>query len=622
MIQSFNVSDDKVAKWAGLMAATFSLSQCLTGIAWGRASDKFGRKPIIITALTCTMVFSVGFGFSRSLVWAFIWRSLQGLSNGNVGIIRTAVAELVPQKELQPRAFSIMPLVWNIGSVFGPSIGGSLVRPVERYPGLFGKSKLFTEYPFALPNLLISVLFLIGIFSGILFLRETLEEKQSRRDYGLMLGKLLTTSCSPRRKRARGWSDAEERQPFLDGTTSELSSPVANRAPPLPKKNPGWAEVFSRQSNINLVVYTFLAMHSVAYDQLLPIFMHYPVQSRRDPEVHLPFKFAGGFGIKSNQIGFLFTIYGIFGMLVQFFIFPPFARKYGVLNCLKACSLAFPLIYLATPFTALLATDSMRQGVMMLLMLTKGFCGIFAFPCSTILLTNSASTLSVLGTLNGVATSISAIGRAAGPALAGGTFTAGVDIGYVVISWWTLALVAMVGAAPVFALVEMEGFAGTSNDDEDDSDDEDEDEDDAEDRDGSDSEREVRFLTTTDDPDSRRTAKTTSSVITSSAVRDTHARKSASSTSSPPSAAVLIEDVFEADFDRDDNLLSGSSSLTPTTSRGSQPRTRRRSSHRELRRIASPIGLGPGVIPSGSRRYSSDLGATRSGLGVGGTSFN
>lgn len=614
MIQSFNISDDKVAKWAGLMAATFSLSQCLTGIAWGRASDKFGRKPIILTALTCTMVFSIGFGFSKNLVWAFAWRSLQGLSNGNVGIIRTAVAELVPQKELQPRAFSIMPLVWNIGSVFGPSIGGSLVRPVERYPGLFGKSKLFTEYPFALPNLLISVLFLIGIFAGVLFLRETLEEKQSRRDYGLLLGKLLATSCSSRRKRARSWSNAEEREPFLDGTASELSSPVTNRTPPLPKKNPGWAEVFSRQSNINLVVYTFLAMHSVAYDQLLPIFMHYPVQSRHDPKVHLPFKFAGGFGIKSDQIGMLFTVYGIFGMLVQFFVFPPFARKYGVLNCLKACSLAFPLIYVATPFTAMLPTNSMRQGVMMLLMLTKGFCGIFAFPCSTILLTNSASTLSVLGTLNGVATSISAIGRAAGPALAGATFTAGVDIGFVVISWWTLALVAVIGAVPVWALVEMEGFAGSSNDDEDDDeDDDDDDDDDAEDQSDFDDDRsgeEVRFI---DNDTDDRTAKTSS--ISPAARESHHPRRSSA-------IPITVEDVFEADDEQDHDLLPGSGSLTPITSRGSQPRPRRRSSHRELRRIASPIGLGPGVIPSGSRRYSSDLGATRSGLGVGGTSFN
>jgi MFS family permease len=261
MIQSFNVPDDKVAKWAGLMSATFSFAQCLTGIAWGRASDRFGRKPIIILALTCTMLSSILFGFSRNLVWAFVARSLQGLSNGNVGIIRTAVAELVPQKELQPRAFSIMPLVWNVGSVFGPSVGGSLVHPVERYPEVFGRVKLLKEYPFALPNLLISVLFLFGITAGVLFLYETLEEKKDQKDYGLVLGRILTSPCVKRPRAQQPWSttEAEESEAFL---SSEMSTPVSASQRPvaLPKQAPGWHEVFSKQSSINLLVYTFLAV--------------------------------------------------------------------------------------------------------------------------------------------------------------------------------------------------------------------------------------------------------------------------------------------------------------------------------------------------------------------------
>lgn len=578
MIQSFHVRDDKIAKWAGLMSAAFSLSQCLTGIAWGRASDHFGRKPIILLALTCTMFSSILFGFSKNLTWAFIARSLQGLSNGNVGIIRTAVAELVPQKELQPRAFSVMPLVWNVGSIFGPSFGGSLVHPVERYPKIFGKVRLLKEYPFALPNLLSSLLFLFGIAAGFLFLHETLEDKKSRRDYGLVLGRLMTTSCSERR-RPRAWSNNDEADPFLSGTSSEMSSPIANQTSSLSKKDPTWSDIFSRQAVMNLVVYTLLAMHSVANDQLLPIFMHYPVQSPRDPLVHLPLKFSGGFGIDSARIGVLFTIYGIFGMLVQFFVFPPLARRCGVLNCLKACSLTFPLVYIATPFTALLPTSSTRQGVMMVLLLIKGFCGIFAFPCSTILLTNSATSLKVLGTLNGVATSVSAVGRAAGPALMGATFTAGVDVGYVIISWWTLAVVALIGAVPVWSLVEMEGFGGSQGDDEDE---EDDDDDESEDD---------------DNPDAK------ASAINSPGA---HARKS--------SASMPAEEVFE-----DDEMLPETRFLTPSTSRSSQGQSRRHSLH--LHRVASPIGLGPGVIPAGARRYSSDLGATRSGLGAGGTSY-
>jgi MFS family permease len=245
MIQSFNVPTSEVAKWAGLTSAVFSLSQALTGIAWGRASDKLGRKPVILFALTCTMASSLLFGFSTSLLWAFIARSAQGLSNGNVGIIRTVVAEIVPERELQPRAFSVMPLVWTIGSIFGPAFGGALVYPVRRLPKLFGKVKLLERFPFALPNLCISVLFMIGIIFGFLFLKESHEDMRERKDYGRMLGSLLTRSCSKRtgRPRASSWrtnDHDEEGEAFLTSSpsNSSMGTPLtkhASRPLPLPK---------------------------------------------------------------------------------------------------------------------------------------------------------------------------------------------------------------------------------------------------------------------------------------------------------------------------------------------------------------------------------------------------
>lgn len=115
MIESFHIDAKNVSKWAGIAAAAFSLSQASTGVFWGRAADRFGRKRVILTGMTCTMSCSLLFGFSRTLSWAIVTRSMAGASNGNVGTLRTIVADLVPQKELQPRAFSIMPLVWTIG---------------------------------------------------------------------------------------------------------------------------------------------------------------------------------------------------------------------------------------------------------------------------------------------------------------------------------------------------------------------------------------------------------------------------------------------------------------------------------------------------------------------------
>ena len=262
LVKSFGTPANEVAKYAGLLSLVFSLSQAVVGISWGRASDRVGRKPMIMLALFSTMISSVIFGFSTSLPMAFIARSMQGLSNGNVGIIRTAVAELVPYKELQPRAFSVMPLVWTIGSIFGPSIGGSLVHPVTRFPKIFGRIKFLETYPFALPNLLISSLFLVGIFSGVLFLHETLAERKDQKDYGLMVGSALTRSCTRRKQpewHHRNDSEYDEAaSPFLPSSTSDPNvDRILGTQQKQAKDELGWSKVFTYQSKLNLAVYTF-----------------------------------------------------------------------------------------------------------------------------------------------------------------------------------------------------------------------------------------------------------------------------------------------------------------------------------------------------------------------------
>lgn len=63
-----------------------------------------------------------------------------------------------------------MPLVWSIGSVFGPVLGGSLATPAKKFPSLFGDSVLWTRFPFALPNVVAAVIFMIGVSVAFLFL--------------------------------------------------------------------------------------------------------------------------------------------------------------------------------------------------------------------------------------------------------------------------------------------------------------------------------------------------------------------------------------------------------------------------------------------------------------------
>ncbi|KAH9892044.1 MFS general substrate transporter [Xylariomycetidae sp. FL2044] len=461
MIASFGVDRADVAKWAGATSAVFSLAQSITAVPWGRASDRLGRKPVIMMGLFCTMTCFLVWGFSTSLPMAIAVRAIMGACNGNVGIIRTMVAEMVPERELQPKAFSIMPLVWSIGSIFGPAFGGLFVKPADQFPALFGHSTFFKTYPFALPNMMGAVIFLISLTTGILFLKETLASRRYDWDWGLVLGSRITEAFQdhPLRQRQRyrrySFQDAEASAPLLPPVKK---SPVAAREAKIERPAPpSMRAVFNRQSVINLVSYTFLALHSVAYDQVLPVFLNYPPQEHTPENTSLPFVFSGGFGLTSGRIGSIFTLYGIVCGLIQFLIFPYLCARFGVLRCFRACVVTFPIVYIVTPFTVLISNASARYAALMVVMCVKAFAVIVGFPSTTILLTNSAASLSVLGTLNGFATTFSALGRASGPAVAGLAFTWGAKNGVIGAPWWFLAAVAALGAVPAWYIVEGEG---------------------------------------------------------------------------------------------------------------------------------------------------------------------
>jgi hypothetical protein len=110
------------------------------------------------------------------------------------------------------------------------------------------------------------------------------------------------------------------------------------------------------------------------------------------------------------------------------------------------------------PFTVLLPTNFSRQFALFLVMSIKGFAAVFAYPCNTVLMTNSATSISVLNTLNGVAVSVSAVGRALGPWMGGTAFSLGVSSGWGILPWWVLAAVAVFGHITTWWLVEGEGI--------------------------------------------------------------------------------------------------------------------------------------------------------------------
>lgn len=133
-LKSFDqdLSDSDVSTQAGILQGAFTAAQFATAIPWGRVADAEwgGRKFVLLVGLLGTAVSCLGVAFSTSFAQAVFWRSFGGAINGTVGIIRTAIAENVKEKKYHSRAFLILPIGFNIASLFGP---GELLSSISSH---------------------------------------------------------------------------------------------------------------------------------------------------------------------------------------------------------------------------------------------------------------------------------------------------------------------------------------------------------------------------------------------------------------------------------------------------------------------------------------------------------
>ncbi|KKY25019.1 putative mfs multidrug transporter [Phaeomoniella chlamydospora] len=471
MIASFHITQDRdqISTYAGLLITAFTFAEFSTGVVWGKISDKIGRKPALIMGLAGTTASMILFGFSTSLPMALIARALGGFLNGNVGVLQTTVAELVTVKEHQPRAYSIMPFVWCLGSIVGPAMGGALARPCQTYPELFPSGTIFERYPFLLPNLVCVVILCCGITVGILFLEETHASLKYRRDYGLELGNWLWDRvCGSGNRQPSELKDdvtlpsfqADDEPPAYQ--TRENSPRISSTTRPYKTFDPeaneidqrlGCSTVFSKNILLIIAGYGILAFHSVSFDMLMPVFLSQP-KSHSLP--HLPFQFVGGFELSTKAIGLMMAVQGVYAMVAQLWLFPFVVRRYGTLNIFRLVMLVWPLLYLVVPY-AILLPEPLQIPAIYFALLAKITFHVIAFPSSALLLNNAVPSKLVLGTVNGVAASTASLSRAFGPAVTGTVNAFGLQIGYSGLAWWLNGIVCAIGAAESFWMKEGDG---------------------------------------------------------------------------------------------------------------------------------------------------------------------
>ncbi|KAH0049556.1 MFS transporter, partial [Aureobasidium melanogenum] len=279
-LRSFSPSapDSTISYQAGMLQAAFTGAQFCTAVFWGRMADweQMGRKRVILVGLLGTGIGALGFGFSSSFAVALFWRALGGALNGNIGVMRTMISEIIRDKKYQSRAFLLLPMTFNIGVIIGPILGGLLADPAGNYPASFGSIAWLKQWPYALPNLVSSVFLFLSAMVVLLGLEESHELLRDKPDLGIRFGRWIARVVFRHRFDQSYQAVSSD---DVDPSTMEMQSPTDEpptpRLPKVRRKLP-----FSRIWTAN-VLFTFtahflLAGHVGTFNSLWFVFLSTP----------------------------------------------------------------------------------------------------------------------------------------------------------------------------------------------------------------------------------------------------------------------------------------------------------------------------------------------------------
>jgi DHA1 family tetracycline resistance protein-like MFS transporter len=108
-----------------VILAMYSLAQLFAAPLWGRLSDRWGRRPILLISLAGSVVAYLWMGVAYSLWVLFAARFLQGAMAGNIAAAQAYVAD-VTTPENRAKGMGMIGAAFGIGFIIGPALGGLL----------------------------------------------------------------------------------------------------------------------------------------------------------------------------------------------------------------------------------------------------------------------------------------------------------------------------------------------------------------------------------------------------------------------------------------------------------------------------------------------------------------
>ena len=151
----------------GLLGAAYPIMQFLGAPVLGRASDRYGRKPVLVISQIGTLIGFILLGFAGSYWMLFLSRIIDGISGANIATAQAAITDSTTEKT-RTQGLGLIGAAFGLGFIIGPVIAfASLALSGNNYH---------------VPAFVAAFFSLLSILLTSFWFKETLPEE--RRDQG------------------------------------------------------------------------------------------------------------------------------------------------------------------------------------------------------------------------------------------------------------------------------------------------------------------------------------------------------------------------------------------------------------------------------------------------------
>lgn len=151
----------------GMLTGIYPFFQLVFMVVWGKLSDKFGRKPIIICGLVGFVIMQIWTGLAVSLTMLYLARIFGGIFTSSVIPVSNAYLSDITSAERRTKVMAWSGVAISSGVIIGPAIGGFLSQTDFRLT-----SNLLLDR-FSAPFLFAAILGIIVLLIVKIFLKET-----------------------------------------------------------------------------------------------------------------------------------------------------------------------------------------------------------------------------------------------------------------------------------------------------------------------------------------------------------------------------------------------------------------------------------------------------------------